>query len=581
MRVRTTPLTWILFAVGVLHAIGIGWGLPGSDGWDNDGVAPRDFLPGLAETFTSGHFYTYPPVHLALLAVVTLPITLAGVLSAPSHALADVVGEMLKPGYMTAIAYVARFVSLLMSLGIVFFSARIAEEIQACVLGVPRDDLRVRRAGYGAAALVGVGASLTYYAHTTNLDVPYLFWGLASLLAFARVVARNEPRRLRWSLVFAVLAVATKDQAYALFGLSLPIAFAVWAWLDRAATRAVWKELAAAAALAAAALLVADAIVFNPSGFLARLRFLSGSASQDFVEYTRDWSGRLGVLRDAARFFDAQLPKPAALLFLLGFGVTLRAALAARARRGARLALALLPLLVAVSFTVLFNWVSLRTNARFLMPQAILLSIYGGIAMEALGFAASKWLRYASRVAIAALLLAAVKSSVAVDATLLFDPRYEAEAWLREHVKAGQTIETYGLNVYLPRFPAGAKVIRVGPEPIEGRNPMPGVIEVQDAYERAAERETHWIVLPAAWAWRYLLPPDIDLGAGRRLAPTQERTAGDVPVATWFRRLTWSQDAFVIVKHADYPYEKILPVAQIHGSTGTPIWIYERKPASL
>ena len=55
--IARSPLAWIVLAVGVLHVVGIGWGLPASDGWDNDGVAPRDFLPGLAATFTPGRFY--------------------------------------------------------------------------------------------------------------------------------------------------------------------------------------------------------------------------------------------------------------------------------------------------------------------------------------------------------------------------------------------------------------------------------------------------------------------------------------------------------------------------------------------
>ncbi|HVH43206.1 MAG TPA: hypothetical protein VM925_12715, partial [Labilithrix sp.] len=230
-----SPLAWIVVAVGLLHLIGIGWGLPASDGWDNDGVAPRDFLPGLAATFTPGSYYTYPPVHLALLTLLNLPVILVAVLRAPSFGLADIIAEILRVPYMTTIAYVARSVSLVMSLGIVLFVARIAEEIRACELGVAPDsgretwtDERVRRTGWCAAAFAGVNVSFTYYAHTSNLDVPYLFWGTWSLLHFTRAITRREPRRFRRALALAVLAVATKDQAYALFLLSLPVGFGVW-----------------------------------------------------------------------------------------------------------------------------------------------------------------------------------------------------------------------------------------------------------------------------------------------------------------------------------------------------------------
>src|SRR5262249_44366015 len=145
--------------------VAMDWGLPGSDGWDNDGVAPRDFLPGLASSFTPGHFYTYPPVHLAILAILTLPITCVALVRAPSMAIPDIVGEIIKVPYMTATAYVARFVSLGMSLATVVFIARIAEEVRAHELGIdpPAKDTRVRTAGYAAAAFAGVNASLTYY----------------------------------------------------------------------------------------------------------------------------------------------------------------------------------------------------------------------------------------------------------------------------------------------------------------------------------------------------------------------------------------------------------------------------------
>ena len=139
-----SPISWVLAGVFVLHVVGIGWGLPASDGWDNDGVAPRDFLAGLVETVTPGHFYTYPPVHLVLLAVVTAPVTLLALARAPSLAPADVVHEILRVPYMTTIAYGARFVSLAMSLGIVWAVAKMVEE------------LRGKRAGWCAAAFVGV-----------------------------------------------------------------------------------------------------------------------------------------------------------------------------------------------------------------------------------------------------------------------------------------------------------------------------------------------------------------------------------------------------------------------------------------
>jgi hypothetical protein len=77
-RLPRSPLAWIVVGTFVLHTIGIGWGLPASDGWDDDGVAPRDFLVGAYMTYRPGHYFTYPPLHLLVLTVLSLPATLVG-----------------------------------------------------------------------------------------------------------------------------------------------------------------------------------------------------------------------------------------------------------------------------------------------------------------------------------------------------------------------------------------------------------------------------------------------------------------------------------------------------------------------
>jgi 4-amino-4-deoxy-L-arabinose transferase-like glycosyltransferase len=582
-------MAWILVVVGILHAVGIGWGLPASDGWDNDGVAPRDFLPGLAATFTPGRFYTYPPVHLAVLAILTLPIVLVGAARAPSLALHDLVGETLKVPYMTLIAYVARSVSLLMSLGIVLFLARIAEELRAHELGLmpPSDasggrwtDERVRRAGWCTAAFAGTNASLTYYAHTTNLDVPYLFWGTWSLLLFTRAITRRQPRLLRRALAFAVLAVGTKDQAYGLFLLSLPPVFAIWMLRDgwaREHRGRVLKEAVLAVAGALALFAVVDAVLVNPTGFMARVRFLTGSASRDFVEYTRDWVGRFGILTDAVRLFHLQYPNVLGPVIVLGL---VHAIVLARRtpgeRRATQLALTLLPLLVAISFTITFNWSSLRTDARFLLPQALVLAVYGGRAIDAFVFAEHRGVRIAGRAVAGFDLAFALFACISVDVNLLFDPRYDAEAWLRSHVRPGETIETYGLNVYMPRMPAQARVLRVGPEPVAKRNPMPGIEEVQAPFGEAGARGTRWIVVNTGWVWRYIdrWP---DLGPGRRRPPTVSRTVVDKGATDFFDSLVAGDRGFKIAHESRYD-DHIFPLVDIHGASGRSVWIYERTP---
>lgn len=571
-----SPLAWVVLVAGAIRIVGLGWGLPASDGWDNDGVAPRDFLAGIVETFTPGHFYTYPPVHLLTLAILTAPVTIVALVRAPSLAPADVVGEIIEVPYMTANAYAARLVSLVMSLAILVFVARLAAELRAGPGGDPKG-AGPRRAGVCTAAIAAVNLSLTYYAHTSNLDVPYLFWATLSLLWFVRAMNRREPRLFRRAFVLAVLSVATKDQAYGLFVLAYPAAVAAFLAFDpwaRSHRRQTLRAVAAAVVLGVLVFLVADAVVFNPTGFRARVAFLAGSASKDYVTYTNDWAGRLRMLGDVVRGSDRYYPKVLGALLAAGLVVETVRVLRTNARASVPF---FAPLLAALSYTVAFGFPALRDDHRFHMPQAVLLAIYGGLAFERFVFAEGRGLRIASRALLSIPFALALHACLAVDAQLLGDPRYDAEAFLEAHVKEGDVVETYGNNVYLPRFPERARVQRVGPEPLERRNPLPSVHEVQARYDGAAERNPRFIVVPEGWAWRYLSDADdARLDAGRVFAPNHKAAAADRDGARYFFRLTHSLDEYGIAHVAKYE-GTLFPRLDIHASTSREIWIYERK----
>ena len=560
-----SPLAWLLVGLFVLRLVGIGWGLPASDGWDNDGVAPRDFLVGLVQTVTPGQYATYPPVHLALLAVLTAPVTVVALLRAPALTRADVVAQMLLVPNMTIIAVVARLVSLFMSLGVVWAIAKIAEE------------LRGERAAFCAAAFVGVNVPLTYYAHTTNLDVPYLFWGCLALLALVRTVVRHEPRRLRSWAIFAALAVGTKDQAYGLYLLAAPAGLGLWLTLDpwaRQNARVVLREAAVAAGIALGLVLIVDGVVFNPSGFRERVRFLLGPASQAYAQYTDDWAGRAGVVRDLAARFGLFYPWPFAVLVALGLAMLLRDV----RRDPVRAVAGLLPVLVMASFTLTFNCVARRTDHRFALPQTVLLAVYGGIALDRLCYRLrAAPARGLARLAAGCAFALALFDAADVDANLLLDPRYDAEAWLRAHVAPSDTVETYGLNVYMPRFPAGVRVTRVGPEPSDHRSPMPDVEEVLDDYDHAALRNPRYIVVSEGWVWRYLLDPAEPLDRGHQLPPTQRETGTDARAERYFDQLVNGEYAPYRLVHVAGWKSRVWPRLEIHASTAREILIYGRE----
>ncbi|AKV03499.1 hypothetical protein AKJ09_10162 [Labilithrix luteola] len=571
-----------LFVALLLHGCGLWWGMPASDAWDNDGVAPRDFLPGLAQTFTPGEFYTYPPLHLAFLAVLTLPVTIVAVLRAPTLTVAGVLHEIIEPPYMTTMAMTARVVSLVMSLGIVVALAKIAEEI------APRG--KERSAAVFTAWFAALGAPFTFYSHTSNLDVPSLFWASFAALSLTRAIVRREPRRLRTFALLAACGVATKDQAYAVFLYGAPAALALWFVLDdwaRKSAKTIAREAGLAAAIGAGFLALVDGAIFNPTGFRARVRFLSGSASQDFAQYAKTAAGRWLAFLDTARYFERHYPAFLAGFIALGLVVLLvqvarrnkRDLLIAPEARG--LVGALIPLLLVLSFTLGFNLVARRVEERFTLPQMLFASIYGGYGVAVLWtsdwLAKVKPLAWLVRAGLVAALSTALYRCMTIDATLLAEPRYQTEAFLASHVQPGDVVEVHGLNTYLPRFPPQAKVVRVDHRPVDRRGPLPGVEEVRQPLTDIAKRNPRWVVASDCYVWRYLERPDIGFlsSGGRMLPPTQALEAADQDATIFFRQLYGGQNGYHVADDA-YVHEGLFPRVFLHASLSCRTVTFER-----
>jgi hypothetical protein len=509
------PLTWLLAALAALYLLNLCWGLPATDGWDDDGVAPRDFLYGLYRSYAPGQHYTYPPAHLLLLAVITLPVWLPVLLRARSLTPAELVPAFVTPETMTALAVAARLVECAMALGLVWAVGKLAEEAAG------------RRAGLFAAAVCGLDGVLVYYSHTSNLDVPALFWAALALLQLARGIVRSEPRRLRRVAVFAALAVATKDQAAGVFTLCLPAALVLWAGWVRPASdtpRSLARETVLAFLIGALIYGVAGGALLNPTGFLARVPTLFAAGA----EYAAGIHRSANPFRLLAAAFS-QTPDfwPWPLMGLAVVGIVWLPRLVTGR---ARLLAALLPVLAALSFTVTFTLAARRTEHRFVLPQFVFLAVPAGLALGAL-WDARRWTRAARPLVLGALVLSSY-AAVRVVLSTLRDPRYAVEAYLLAQVRPGDRIETYGSNVYLPRFPRSAQVERVDDtQPVVTRNVLPGVTEVQAPFAEAQRREPTWIVAPRAYT-RLWLDPEGHLDSQLFL-----RRAGNTEARAYFAAL--------------------------------------------
>jgi 4-amino-4-deoxy-L-arabinose transferase-like glycosyltransferase len=558
--VLRSPLFWILAAAGALRLTGLFWGLPASDGWDDDGFAPRNFLTALALTYKPGSYFTYPPLHAFILAIFTLPGSLIALSHVTSWTQSGVVGEFTKPPYMTFFAVTARLVSIAMSLGIIAGIGQMAELIAG------------RRAGFFAAGACALGVGLTYYGQVTNLDVPYLFWCALSLLWWMRGIARQEPARFRLAILFAAAAVATKDQAYAVFLLSIPAILLLWfqrnAW-PRANARQILIAILLPGLVAILLLLLLDGAVTNPYGFASRLAFLAGPASQGFADYQNSAAGRFALLKDATGYFTQGYSALVCILALLGLAFALL-----RSAKPVQTA-ALLPFAAMLSFTLCFNLVALRTDVRFLLPQAVLAAVYVGIAADRLTFAPQARSRFAARFALAIIAFFALYRCLSVDMAFLEDPRYDAESWIAAHVRPGGTIETYGQNAYLPRLPQSAVSWRVGPGALAVRNPLPHVTELMQPFGAIESRKPRFIIVSDWWVQRYL--GSANTADGHILSPILQSQYADADARAYFARLYGGALPYRMVHRSRYA-GRFFPPIHIHESLDESIDIFERRP---
>jgi hypothetical protein len=551
-RIFRQPLTWILLTAAALRLAGLFWGLPGSDGWDDDGFAPRNFLTALALTWKHGGFFTYPPLHAILLAAPSLPVAAWALAHAPSLHPADVIATITRPEYMTYFMVVARLVNLAMSLGIIWCVGGMA-----ALIGGPR-------AGLFAAGAATLNVALTYYGQVSNLDVPYLFWSAAALWAGMRAVALHKPREFWWAALLAACAIATKDQATALFALSVPAMLLLWfardAWPRRNAGRVI-VTLLAAAGVAVLALLLVDGALTNWPGFVARLHFLTGPASHDFAAYPADGGWRL--LADMWDYYAEGYGLLALVLAVSGLALVV-----ARLRGAVRVA-ALLPVLAILSFTLLFNLTALRSDVRFLLPQGVLACVYIGVGIGVLANA-RPGVRLAAQAAVAVVALLALHQALGVTAAMLNDPRYDAEAWMADNLKPGDTVATYGQNAYLPRF--ALRAWRIAPAAVKGRNPRADITERQAPF--AATRARYIVVND--WWLRHYTDPRSELGGHRIPSPRQQSLYNDAAAHAWFSALRSGQAGYRIV-HVAGPHTGAWPELHIHESLNESILIFERR----
>lgn len=414
---QSKKLGLLLLTVSLsLNFVGVWWGLPSKYGWAVDELNPGVVLAGIETRFSGDwHQPAYPPLHYYLLAATYLPVLAS-----------DLVEPRSVEGY-TLFFSLGRVLSLAMGAGIVVLLARLGRNL-----------FDVRAGGFGAMTLA-LSAPFVYYSKTANLEVPLLFWLLLSLLFFQRVAARGELRDCVGFALSAVLALGTKDQAFAFHVLPLATFFLLRLSAERSLPRVVLDRRVLWSALAAVlAFLTIHNVAFNYQGFVHHFEEILWARGH-YGRFEAGLANQVAMLGQTARHVGFALGAPLAAASVLGVALALR-------DRSLRTPAAWV-LLFGVSYYLFFIAPVLSTWLRYALPLAALLAPFAGLACSRLWCGG-----FFGRALVATALAYSLGRAISTDALLLTDTRYAAERWLSENVSAGEIVGYLGPEYYLPRL---------------------------------------------------------------------------------------------------------------------------------
>jgi len=458
---RWLPL--ILFVSLCMNTVGLRWGIPnGNATWATDALRPlvpmavtkHAFLD---EPWNSGWLTKYPLGHPLVLVTAQLPyvawLRIAGEFRKPSGTYPF--GFRHPERSLAVLEIIARLVSMIMGVGLV----ALAYGIGSILFG--------RYAGLGAAVLVTGCYPMVFYAHTTNVDVPVLFW-MALAVWGALVAAEHD------SLAAAVvtgagvgMALCTKEQSLGIVSM-VPFVWLIHRFSRRGDRwRGTIRQMCGAGGGFAVILAVAGNMLWNPSGLVNRWRYLAGVLPEAIRAKYFPYQAMIQV--PTVTTVSGEIQHVVKVFGVAAQGVTLP--VFAICVAGALWALVRRPRQTSILFLLLLGYYVVSSRAlvlvpvRYTMPLMYVFLILGGGAMGAFFNAAGRLSSAATRAVAAAGLVAAsavaLLPGIEVDALLVHDPRYKAEAWLRTHVPPDARVEIYQRLTYLPRFAPEVQLAQV------------------------------------------------------------------------------------------------------------------------
>ncbi len=460
-RTELLLLAALLVVSLLLNFTGLWWGLPNGDViWATDALTPMTPLAVAHHLLSGGwnsgwFFYKYPLGHPLLLAVIYAPYMLwlkvSGGLGRP--AIDYPYGFTNPEQALLVLGVLGRSVSALMT------TAATLVWYGAC------REVFDRRTAWLAAWFFATMFPIVYYAHTTNVDGPLVFWCVLALYGAARVYSRGDDRV--GMVIFggaAAMALSTKEYAVGLV-LTLPVILLV----DHLRRRRQMPERAGLLPSGTLVGFVVAVVVFavmngafiNPLGLWRRAHFLTDSMPEALrLQYAPRFSHVGSAAPKGLATELAQIGETLRLVAAsIGWPLAIAAAISSIAYGWRR------PAAFFVIAAAGYYLVSLRTlemlHPRYVLPLCVLASALAAFSLE--------WARLL-RGATGRRLLAALTGvfvvyggARGVDTTRLLrdDSRYAAEEWLQANATPDTSIEVYQREAYLPRFPSWARLATV------------------------------------------------------------------------------------------------------------------------
>lgn len=433
----------------LFNIYGIWWGLPSSTGWATDEITPKLVENAIEKKFSNGWYSKYPPFHYYILSASYIPVYVLD-----SFKIIDINSLTL----YFIMFLLGRLVSVIMGVLIVLLTYLCGLEIYN------------KSSSFFAALIVSLTAPFFYYSKVVNLDIPYVFWFMVSLLFFIRIIKKHNTYDYLFFTISTVFSICTKDQAYGLYVLApIPIVISHYL-LNKSKPKYKFSnsifnyKIFISISVAIVIFAISFNLFFNFDGFLNHFKLITGTASEPFKIFTNDLSGHLNMFLHSIGQVAFSLGWP---FFLICFAGIIWSLFKIREN-----SILLVLLTFIISYYIFFISIIQYNYVRFFLSTCIILAFFGGKLISDF-ISLSKLSEETKYFLIGVVFIYSFFYTSSIGVFMTFDSRYEVESWMEKNIDKNSLVGYVGLEVYLPRMttyntkkirPKGNSLIRKKPD---------------------------------------------------------------------------------------------------------------------